>query len=127
MTTEAKYVYVNGKQKEPSLEEATGPKAQTNGIPPADAHGHSDHMKNITVPLRNVHAFTPQKKLRVVTIGCGYAGMTMAQKLQHKYKDEMNTILEHIIYEGRSKAGGTWLANTYPGVCYNSDHTRNKG
>lgn len=98
------------------LWEATPSHDQTDGIPPAEAHGHAEHMRNITVPLRDVNAYTPQKKLRIVTIGAGYAGMTMAQKLQHKYRDEMDTILEHTIYEAKSKAGGTWIANTYPGV-----------
>lgn len=106
----------NGTKDDISLEEPAPSPHQSNSVPPAELHDHSDYMKDITVPLRNVNAFTPQKKLRVVTIGAGYAGMTLAQKLQHKYKDEMDTILEHTIYEAKSEPGGTWVANTYPGV-----------
>ena len=91
-------------------------KEETNGIPPADAYTHPEHVESITTPLNDVPAFTPTKKLRVVTIGAGYAGMTLAQKLQHKYAEEMGEIVDHTIYESKDQVGGTWIANTYPGV-----------
>ncbi|KAK5120511.1 hypothetical protein LTR85_006166 [Meristemomyces frigidus] len=86
------------------------------GIPPPEAHVHSDYIRNITVPLNDAPAWTPTRKLRVVIIGAGYSGMMMAQKLQHKYSSEMDTLLDFVIYEARSTVGGTWEANTYPGV-----------
>jgi cation diffusion facilitator CzcD-associated flavoprotein CzcO len=66
--------------------------------------------------MHNVPAFTPSKKLRVVTIGAGYSGMIFAHKLQYTYGPEFANLVEHTIYEAKSSAGGTWVANTYPGV-----------
>ncbi|KAF2771638.1 FAD/NAD(P)-binding domain-containing protein [Teratosphaeria nubilosa] len=42
--------------------------------------------------------------------------MMMAQKLQHKYAEEMGSLLDFVVYEARTTVGGTWDANTYPGV-----------
>jgi hypothetical protein len=90
--------------------------AATDGIPPASAHiNDTKQMEEVTIPLNDTPAYTPQKKLRVVTIGAGYSGLTLAYKLQHKYP-ELKEILEHTIFEARNDIGGTWLANTYPGV-----------
>lgn len=88
----------------------------TNKIPPASVHNDPDYVSRITIPLNNNPAWTPTRKLRMVIIGAGYSGMMMAQKLQHKYRDEMNKLLDFTIYESRSTVGGTWDANTYPGV-----------
>jgi len=85
-------------------------------MPPAELHVKYDYMKDITIPLNDVPAFTPRKKLRIVTIGAGYAGMILAEKLQYKYAKEMDEILEHTIFEAKDCVGGTWVANTYPGV-----------
>ena len=88
----------------------------TNGIPPASAHvNNTRHIEEVTIPLNDVPAYTPRKRLRVVTIGAGYSGLTLAYKFQHKYP-EMQDIMEHTIFEARNDIGGTWLANTYPGV-----------
>lgn len=104
----------NGISKDERLEESS-PQHDETSIPPADAHPRPEYMKSITVPLNTDNAFTPKKKLRVVTIGCGYAGATLAQKLQHAHQD-MGDLVEHTIIEAKSDAGGTWIANTYPGV-----------
>lgn len=100
-------------------EEQSGNSNGTNGtsdIPPAELHSDPEYIRSITVPLNDTTAWTPRKKLRVITIGAGYSGMTLAQKLQHKYGEEMDKIVEHVIYEARDTVGGTWDANTYPGV-----------
>lgn len=92
---------------------------QSNGnhdIPPAELHENPEYIKKITIPLNDTSAWKPRRKLRVVTIGAGYSGMILAQKLQHKYPKDMDEILEHVIYEARDDVGGTWSANTYPGV-----------
>jgi len=86
------------------------------GIPPPEAHDRSECVQSITIPLNDVPAWTPTKKLRVVIIGAGYSGMMMAQKLQHQHAEEMGKLLDFVIYEARSTVGGTWDANTYPGV-----------
>jgi len=67
------------------------------------------------IPLNEVPAYTPGKKLRVVTIGAGYSGLTLAHKLRHQHP-EMEALVDHTIYEARHEIGGTWLVNTYPGV-----------
>ncbi|KAL9096973.1 MAG: hypothetical protein Q9165_000937 [Trypethelium subeluteriae] len=89
-------------------------KNSTNGIPPAEAHDNPKHMEDITIPLNDVPAFTPTKKLRVVTIGAGYAGMTLAQKLQNKYAEEMEGLIDHTIFESKDCVGGTWVENAFP-------------
>lgn len=68
-----------------------------------------------SIPLKDESAYTPTKKLRVVTIGAGYSGLTLAHKLQHQHP-EMQDLVDHTIYEARHGIGGTWLVNTYPGV-----------
>jgi cation diffusion facilitator CzcD-associated flavoprotein CzcO len=75
-----------------------------------------DPYASIKIPMHDVPAFTPRKKLRVVTIGAGYSGMIFAHKLQYKYEKEAAAIIDHTIYESKSDAGGTWIANSYPGV-----------
>jgi cation diffusion facilitator CzcD-associated flavoprotein CzcO len=61
-------------------------------------------------------AFTPSKKLRVVTIGAGFSGLIMAHKIQHEHAKEMQDLVDHVIYEAKGVVGGTWVNNTYPGV-----------
>lgn len=73
-------------------------------------------MPNITIPLNDSPAFTPERKLRVVTIGAGYSGLIFAHKLQYTYAKEAESILEHTIFEAKDQVGGTWVDNTYPGV-----------
>jgi hypothetical protein len=85
----------------------------THGVPPAKAHARSEYIESISIPLNNVPAFTPTKKLRCAVIGAGFSGMTMAHKLQYKYAEELGKLLEFVIYEARSTVGGTWDANTY--------------
>lgn len=69
-----------------------------------------------SIPMNDVPAYTPRKKLRVVTVGAGFSGLYLAHKIQHKYPELQESIIDHTIYEARSDVGGTWLVNTYPGV-----------
>lgn len=80
---------------------------QTNG----QVNGFS-HAKERA--FRACPAYKP-RKLRIVTIGAGYSGLTLAHKFQHQHA-ELQNFIEHTIYEARSELGGTWLVNTYPGV-----------
>lgn len=68
------------------------------------------------IPLHDELAFTPTKKLRVVTIGAGFSGLILAHKLQHEHVNEMQDLVDHVIYESKDVVGGTWFNNTYPGV-----------
>jgi hypothetical protein len=66
------------------------------------------------IPRGDQLAFTP-RKIRVITVGAGFSGLLMAHKFQHRFP-EMDAIVDHTIFEKRSDVGGTWIANTYPGV-----------
>lgn len=76
---------------------------------------HEDKLDNdINLTLNNVPAFN-RRKVRVITIGAGYSGLTFAYKLRYE-TPELAGCVENTIYEARSDIGGTWFANTYPGV-----------
>jgi hypothetical protein len=60
-----------------------------------------EYAKRIAIPLNKTYAFMPHKELCVVAIRARYSGMILAQKLQHKYAEEMDQIVEHVIYEAR--------------------------
>lgn len=57
-------------------------------------------------------AFTP-RRLRIVCIGAGFAGLNLAYKLQYERPLEY---VDWVIYEKNPEVGGTWWENTYPGV-----------
>lgn len=65
--------------------------------------------------LRDVPAWTPRRKIRVVTIGAGFSGLMLAYKFQHR-SPEFQEMVEHTIFEARADIGGTWLVQRYPGV-----------
>ncbi|KAK5723865.1 hypothetical protein LTR17_013879 [Elasticomyces elasticus] len=81
-----------------------------------DSDHHANGAGSTLKPsgLNSQYAFTP-RKLRVITIGAGFSGLLMAHKFQHRFP-EMQSYVEHTIFEGRKELGGTWLVNTYPGV-----------
>lgn len=86
----------------------------THGIAPKVIKVH-ENLAESAVPLYDAPAYTPTKKLRVITIGAGYSGLILAHKLQHQHL-EMQDMIDHTIFEARGDIGGTWLVNTYPGV-----------
>jgi NAD(P)-binding Rossmann-like domain len=67
------------------------------------------------VPLRTLPAYVPRKKLRIITIGAGFSGLTLAHKLRYQHP-EMEDLATHTIFEAHPDIGGTWLMNSYPGV-----------
>ena len=76
----------------------------------------SDHnSKPAQNSFSDIPAYSPRKKLKVVTVGAGFSGLLFAHKLQHQYP-QMQDLVEHKILESRNEMGGTWLVNTYPGV-----------
>lgn len=112
---------VNGIQSpEPQgIEQVEGGSFQAkraNGIQPPEPHENREYVQRITIPLNKTYAFTPRKELHVVAIGAGYSGMILAEKLQNKYAEEMDQIVEHVIYEARDSVGGTWAINAYRSV-----------
>lgn len=87
----------------------------SNNTPDPTVHaGNPQHLKEVDIDLKDLPAYT-SRKLRVVTIGAGYSGLTLAHKFQHQHSD-LGDNVDHTIYEARSELGGTWLVNTYPGV-----------
>jgi hypothetical protein len=71
--------------------------------------------KGVQNPLQSSAAHTPQRKLKIVTVGAGFSGLIFAHKLQHE-RPEFQQLVSHKIFELRDDIGGTWLVNRYPGV-----------
>jgi cation diffusion facilitator CzcD-associated flavoprotein CzcO len=65
------------------------------------------------IPFNNTTLRTP-RKIRVICIGAGLAGLTLAYKIQHEAQIE--DFVDLAIYERQADVGGTWLANRYPGL-----------
>lgn len=80
------------------------------GISPVQTDAFSEES-----PLRGPAAFTPRRKLKVVTVGAGFSALIFAHKLQHE-RPEFQQLVTHKIFELRDDIGGTWLVNRYPGV-----------
>ncbi len=100
----------------PSVSVNGEPNESYNGTINGSANGIDSHATqgSITIPMHNVPAFTPSKRLRVVTIGAGYSGMMLAHKLQYTYAKEFATLVEHTIFESKSEVGGTWGKSSLP-------------
>ncbi len=85
------------------------------GVNGTHVNGHG-HPKSDAEPLtRDAPAWTPRKRIKVVTVGAGFSGLIFAHKLQHQYP-EVGAMIDHSIFEARHDVGGTWLVNTYPGI-----------
>lgn len=71
--------------------------------------------REVETPLQRATAYTPQRKLKIVTVGAGFSALIFAHKLQHE-RPEFQQLISHKIFELRDDIGGTWLVNRYPGV-----------
>ncbi|CAF2738780.1 unnamed protein product [Rotaria sp. Silwood2] len=65
------------------------------------------------VPIREQYLCQP-RRLKIITIGAGFSGLTLAYKVQNQCK--LDDRIEHVIYEKNPDIGGTWYQNRYPGV-----------
>lgn len=65
------------------------------------------------VPIAEQPIFSA-RKLRVVCIGAGLSGLTLAYKIKHEYA--LGKDVDFTIYEKNSSIGGTWYNNVYPGA-----------
>ncbi|KAK4864375.1 hypothetical protein LT330_009902 [Penicillium expansum] len=65
------------------------------------------------IPCAEQPAYT-RRKLKIICIGAGYSGLTLAYKIDHELK--LGDFVELQIYEKNPEVGGTWFENTYPGV-----------
>lgn len=68
------------------------------------------------VPIREEPIFT-RRKLRVVCIGAGLSGLTLAHKIKNEYALGEKDV-DFTIYERNNDIGGTWLENVYPGAAW---------
>ncbi|KAK4942831.1 hypothetical protein LTR66_014662 [Elasticomyces elasticus] len=92
-----------------------------NGFETGGEHGLNDHPNSLAegkpknwIPIAEHVLWKPTKKVKLISIGCGFSGLTMAQKIQNAYK--MDDRVEHVMYEKNEDVGGTWFENRYPGV-----------
>lgn len=67
------------------------------------------------IPCAEQPAYT-RRKLKIICIGAGYSGLTLAYKIDHELK--LGDFVELQIYEKNPEVGGTWFENTYPGVAW---------
>ena len=75
---------------------------------------HGAHSEPNWVPIDPTRfAFTP-RRLRVVCIGAGFSGLTIAYKL--KYEKEFKNFVDLTIYDKNDGVGGTWRQHNYPGL-----------
>ncbi|CAI7566118.1 unnamed protein product [Penicillium palitans] len=65
------------------------------------------------VPCAEQPAYA-RRKLKIICIGAGYSGLTLAHKIDHELK--LGDFVELKTYEKNPEVGGTWFENTYPGV-----------
>lgn len=65
------------------------------------------------VPIKEEPAFTP-RKLKIVCVGAGFSGLTLAYKIKHEL--QLEGVLDYTIYDKNQEVGGTWTENRYPGV-----------
>ncbi|KAI9810465.1 MAG: hypothetical protein M1827_006241 [Pycnora praestabilis] len=87
---------------------------QRNGAADGIANGGGSGKPDNWIPVREEVMNEPCRKMRVVTIGAGFSGLTMANKIQNTWK--LDHLIDHTIYEKNSDIGGTWFENRYPGV-----------
>ena len=97
--------------------EAPHPNAQlsTNGSTNGHPNSEVAPSESIDIPVNDIPAWTPRRKIKVVTVGAGFSALIFAHKLQHQHP-EFQEMVEHKIFEARNDIGGTWLVNRYPGV-----------
>ncbi|KAI9874579.1 MAG: hypothetical protein M1830_009589, partial [Pleopsidium flavum] len=86
--------------------------AHTNG----STNGTTTEKPHNWIPIAEHVLWKPTRKVKVISIGCGFSGLTMAQKIQNAYK--MDDRVEHVIYEKNPEIGGTWVMCDVPAHIY---------
>lgn len=66
------------------------------------------------LPIPDHPIYTP-RKIRIVTVGAGVSGLSLAHKIQHG-DPTLEQWIDHRIYEKNQDVAGTWLENRYPGL-----------
>jgi cation diffusion facilitator CzcD-associated flavoprotein CzcO len=57
-----------------------------------------------------------RRKLRMICLGAGFSGLTLAHKL--RYDLGYDDFIDLQIYEKNPDLGGTWYENRYPGAAW---------
>lgn len=84
------------------------PVVNSNGAHAANDKTSHKNSNWVTILESPIHK---PRKLRLVCIGAGYAGLMMAYKI--KYQMNMEDVIDLCIYEKNHDVGGTWLENRY--------------
>lgn len=73
----------------------------------------AQHAAPNWVPVRDKPVFSHDRKLKVICVGAGFAGLLIT----HKWKYEgMHEFFDLDIFEKYPDVGGTWFENRYPGA-----------
>jgi hypothetical protein len=99
--------------KEQGVASLEVPAVATNGAWTPDVNAPPKSSNWVPILESPIHA---PRKLRLVCIGAGYAGLMTAYKIKHQMK--MEDVVDLCIYEKNHDVGGTWLENRYPGVAW---------
>lgn len=67
------------------------------------------------VPIKEEPVYT-RRKLKIICVGAGFSGLTLAHKIKHELK--LEDVIDLVIYEKNPEVGGTWFENRYPGVAW---------
>ncbi|TKA66180.1 hypothetical protein B0A49_08346, partial [Cryomyces minteri] len=62
----------------------------------------------------NPNPLRSSRKIRIICVGAGFAGLTLAYKIAHEQK--LGDMIDFAVYERQNDVGGTWLVNKYPGL-----------
>jgi Predicted flavoprotein involved in K+ transport len=95
---------------------------QLNGHSVSNGTGQtqSSLTKPSWVPVLEQPVYRP-RKLRVVCIGAGFSGLTLAYEWKHHL--QMEDYIDLMIYEKNADVGGTWFENRYPGIACDVGYT----
>ncbi|KAH7067984.1 hypothetical protein BKA63DRAFT_423015 [Paraphoma chrysanthemicola] len=75
---------------------------------------HNDPKIGYSIPFVPI-GDPSNRKLKVITIGAGFAGIMLAYNIEKSCSN-----VEHIIYEKNPTVGGTWYQNRYPNAACDS-------
>ncbi|KAI1746718.1 hypothetical protein F4782DRAFT_523614 [Xylaria castorea] len=66
------------------------------------------------VPIDTAKFALAPRKLRIVCVGAGISGLTLAHYI--KYKKDFVDYVDLTLYDKNHEVGGTWVEHTYPGL-----------
>ncbi|KAF1959461.1 hypothetical protein CC80DRAFT_545846 [Byssothecium circinans] len=85
---------------------------------PQQQHDASNGYPSNSIPVNPQATFT-SRTLRVMCIGAGMSGLTLAHEM--KVSPDLQELIDFVIYEKNIDVGGTWFENRYLGVADQCD------